>query len=68
MDSRIHIPRGILGVEATESGVKVVQCNQALPQMLGPKEGRIVLQAAEQGVQIMAAFDLAFARNNAGNG
>jgi hypothetical protein len=64
----IRTPRGILRIETSKSCIKVVQRDQALPQLLGLKERRIGLQAAKQGVQIVVAFDFTLARNRAGIG
>ena len=68
MNSRLRTPRGILGIEASNPGIKVVQRDQALPQLLGLEERRIGLQAAEEGVQIVVAFDFTLARNHARSG
>jgi hypothetical protein len=40
--------RGILGNEASKSGIKLVQGDQALPRLVGQKERRIGVQAAEE--------------------
>jgi hypothetical protein len=68
MNSRIRTPREILGIEASKSGIQVVQRDQALPQLRRMKEKRIGLQAAEEGVQIVAVFDFSLARIRAGSG
>ena len=68
MNSRIRTPREILEIEASKSGIKVVQRDQALPQLRGLKEKRIGLQAAEEGLQILAVFDFRLARIRAGSG
>src|ERR1700729_3602471 len=68
MNSRIRRPRGILGIEASKSGIKIVQRDQALPQSLRMKERRIGLQAAKEGVQIVVVFDFILVRGIADNG
>ncbi len=68
MQAWIRTSRGILGIEASKSGIKVVQRDQALPQLVGQKERRIGLQSAQEGVQIVAAFDFSLTRNIGGYG
>jgi hypothetical protein len=53
----IRALRGSLGIKASKSGVKVIEREESLPQLLRLKQRRIVLQAAEQGAQIPIEFD-----------
>ena len=68
MNSRIRRPRGILGIEASKSGIKIVQRDQALPQLPGLEQRNIGLEAAEEGVQIAVTFDFTLARKHAHGG
>jgi hypothetical protein len=62
---RIRNHRGILGIEASKSGIKVIERDQAFKQLLVLKERRIGLQAADQAVKIAVAVDFVVERNSA---
>jgi hypothetical protein len=67
MNPRIRGRCEFLRSAASDSSIKVVQCDQAFPQLRWQKKRRIGLQTAEDGVQIVIAFDLILARDCVGN-
>jgi hypothetical protein len=63
MNPRIRGRCEFLRSAASDSSIKVVQCDQAFPQLRWQKKRRIRFKIAEECVQIVIAFDLILARD-----
>jgi len=64
MQMCVSTSRETLTVEASKSGIKIVQRDQPLPQLAGLKERRIDLQSTQESMQIGMACDLILTRND----